>query len=393
MEKIGIQKTLFSLMKKKKIVNMCYLSIDLSLQNGKYIIKSHISRNSLCLTYQAVQTALDRIVTINEFYMQELCSRKSGTSIVLTENANSDSVEFFRRKFLSNAKSMTKDEDGRNIKVFDIFEENDTAYYVFLGNDDANLVEPQNEKNALTEESKEIDLNIEETNDDTTKELSNIDIEIVELPKKRDSFKLAVFSSVFKHLCTNNKKTIFICVGLATIGFVCASLFITFKSNDADFSKEDSEYIDTLATEEAPADSVLYDNDMQGEEKTEYSQQEFEKYISLSNEWLEKSKHNIHKPSNVRNILNARYFYYDKADKINYVLRNERLPAQKEIDELTEQEYQYWVNEARKLGSKKNNYALKRTYLKRAKSLAMKHQNILDSQIKWLDEQIDKKNH
>lgn len=372
---------------------MCYLPIDSSLQNGKYIIKSHISRNSLCLTYQAVQTALDRIVTINEFYMQELCSRKSGTSIVLTENANSDSVEIFRRKFLSNAKSMTKDEDGRNIKVFDIFEENDTAYYVFLGNDDANLVEPQNEKNALTEESKEIDLNIEETNDDTTKELSNTDIEIVELPKKRDSFKLAVFSSVFKHLCTNNKKTIFICVGLATIGFVCASLFITFKSNDADLSKEDSEYIDTLATEEAPADSVLYDNDMQGEEKTEYSQQEFEKYINLSNEWLEKSKHNIHKPSNVRNILNARYFYYDKADKINYVLRNERLPAQKEIDELTEQEYQYWVNEARKLGSKKNNYALKRTYLKRAKSLAMKHQNILDSQIKWLDEQIDKKNH
>ena len=70
----------------------------------------------------------------------------------------------------------------------------------------------------------------------------------------------------------------------------------------------------------------------------------------------------------------------------------QRLPANKEIDELTEQEYQYWVNEAKKCGSAKSKYELKRTYLTRAKSLAFRHQNHLDSQIKWLDEQLAKKN-
>ena len=59
---------------------------------------------------------------------------------------------------------------------------------------------------------------------------------------------------------------------------------------------------------------------------------------------------------------------------------------------MTEKEYQYWVEKAKKLGSSKRNYELKRTYLTRAKSLSNMHQNVLDSQIKWLTEQIDKQN-
>lgn len=72
---------------------MCYLSIDLSLQDGKYTIKFYVSLNGLRKTYQAVQTILNRIVIIKEIYMHDLCSRKSGTAIILTDNVNLSCME------------------------------------------------------------------------------------------------------------------------------------------------------------------------------------------------------------------------------------------------------------------------------------------------------------
>lgn len=367
---------------------MCSLPIDSSLQDGKYIIKSKISQEGLCITYQAIQTSLNRVVIIKEFYMRDFCSREKDSTKVNVGNNYAEQVDVFKLKFLSDAKSNARGDIDSEIKVFDVFEENNTAYYVFLGNDDIVLEEQKEEEiEVVVEETQIADNNITSKEDDnTTIELNIGDVEVVESPKDEKE------STPNKSFWENYKKSILICTGLVALGFICASLAIHFNNNSGS-SDELAELEDTTVVDEVIAvDSVVYDNDMQGSELSNNSQQEFDEYINLSNEWLAKAQNNLHKPSNVHNILNARYYYYDKADKINVALKGERLPAHKEIDELTEQEYQYWVNEAKKCGSAKSKYELKRTFLTRAKSLAFRHQNLLDSQIKWLDEQLAKKN-
>lgn len=367
---------------------MCSLPIDSSLQDGKYIIKSKISQEGLCITYQAIQTSLNRVVIIKEFYMRDFCSREKDSKNVIVGNNYAEQVDVFKVKFLSDAKSNARGESESDIKIFDVFEENNTAYYVFLGNEDIAVEEKKKEENDIVVEGTLIadKDNISKEDDSTTIELNISDVEVVESPKDEKE------PTPNKSFWENYKKTVFICVGLAVVGFICASLAINLDNNSSS-SDELTELEDTTVVDEVIAiDSVVYDNDMQGTELTDNSQQEFDEYINLSNEWLAKAQNNLHKPSNVQNILNARYYYYDKADKINVALKGERLPAHKEIDELTEQEYQYWVNEAKKCGSAKSKYELKRTYLTRAKSLAFRHQNLLDSQIKWLDEQLAKKN-
>ena len=367
---------------------MCSLPIDSSLQDGKYIIKSKISQEGLCITYQAIQTSLNRVVIIKEFYMRDFCSRENDNNNVIVGNNYAEQVDVFKLKFLSDAKSNARGDIENEIKVFDVFEENNTAYYVFLGNEDIVIEEQKEEEIEVTAEETQIaEKNITSKEDEaTTIELNIGDVEVVKSPKE------AIRSTPEKSFWENYKKTIFICSGLVVGGFICASLAIHLNNN-SNTSDELAELEDTTVVDEVIAvDSVVYDNDMQGAELTDNSQQEYDEYINLSNEWLSKAQNNLHKPSNVQNILNARYYYYDKADKINVALKGERLPANKEIDELTEQEYQYWVNEAKKCGSAKSKYELKRTYLTRAKSLAFRHQNLLDSQIKWLDEQLAKQN-
>lgn len=362
------------------------LPIGSPLQNGKYVIKSKISQEGLCITYHAVQTTLNRIVVVKEFYMRDFCSREKDSGKVIVANNYAEQVDAFKLKFLSDAKSNARGEKESEAQIFDVFEENNTAYYVSLGTEDVKVDDERDEgKDGNAEETQVVDNNANVTDGDATViDVDAADVEVVESPKGN------IGENTSKTSWVNNKKTVFVCIGLVVAGFICASLVMHFQNNTSNTSGELAEWEDSAMADEAIVDTAVYDNDMQGSEQTDNSQQEFDRYINLSNEWVAKAQKNLHKPSNVQNILNARFYYYDKADKINVALKGERLPANKEIDELTEQEYQYWVNEARKCGSAKSKYELKRTYLKRAKSLAHKHQNLLDSQIKWLDEQLAK---
>lgn len=361
------------------------------LQGGKYIIKSKISQESLYISYQAVQTSLNRIVVIREFCMRDFCSRDKDNSNIVVGKDYSEQVDVFKMKFLSDAKANAKGETGSDIKVFDVFEENNTAYYVFLGTDEMVVEEPQEpatENEVITEETHVAD-NIQKTEDEvTTIELKSEDIHIAESPKENNT------SASKDSAWAKNKTVILICAALVIIGFGCASIYLSSKSDSPAYSAEAIDSIDIELEDTIAVDSIVYesDYDMQGEEETDSSQQKFDEYIARAEECLAKAQSNLHKPSCVQNILNARFFYYDKADKINVALKGERLPAHKEIDEITEQEYQYWVSEAKKCGSARSKYEQKRIYLERARSLAFKHQNMLDAQIKWLDDRLEKKN-
>ena len=104
---------------------------DRTLQDGKYIIKRVLGQGGFGITYEAEQVSLGRKVAIKEFFMKEYCERDGSTSRVSVPSSGSrELVERFRQKFLKEARMIASLSHPNIIKIYDVFEENDTAYYV-----------------------------------------------------------------------------------------------------------------------------------------------------------------------------------------------------------------------------------------------------------------------
>lgn len=107
------------------------LKTNAVLQNGKYRIEGVLGQGGFGITYLASQVALNRKVTIKEFFMKELCNRDEQTSQVSVPSMGSvDTVARFRAKFVKEAQTIAALNNPHIIHFHDIFEENGTAYYV-----------------------------------------------------------------------------------------------------------------------------------------------------------------------------------------------------------------------------------------------------------------------
>lgn len=101
------------------------------LKNGDYRIVRTLGQGGFGITYEAEQVALGRSVSIKEFFMKEYCSRNSDTSHVsVPSEGGHDLVDRFRQKFIKEAKMIASLDHPHIVRVFDVFEENGTAYYV-----------------------------------------------------------------------------------------------------------------------------------------------------------------------------------------------------------------------------------------------------------------------
>lgn len=102
-----------------------------SLQGGKYQIESLLGSGGFANTYLATQTGLERKVAIKEFFMKEYCDRNESTSQVIIPTEGSKLiVDKYKVKFLKEAQMIASLKNEHIIQIYDIFEENDTAYYV-----------------------------------------------------------------------------------------------------------------------------------------------------------------------------------------------------------------------------------------------------------------------
>lgn len=100
------------------------------LQGGKYQILSTLGQGGFGITYKASQQGLDREVAIKEFYMSDICLRDFDTSRVTLSSAGSSELwNGFRSKFIKEAKTIASLNHPNIVKIIDVFEENDTAYY------------------------------------------------------------------------------------------------------------------------------------------------------------------------------------------------------------------------------------------------------------------------
>lgn len=101
------------------------------LQGGRYRIESVLGQGGFGITYLAVQTAFGRKVAVKEFFMKEFCCRDEATSYVSTPSLGSkEMVDHFKQKFFKEATVISSFKNRHIINVYDVFEENGTAYYV-----------------------------------------------------------------------------------------------------------------------------------------------------------------------------------------------------------------------------------------------------------------------
>lgn len=112
---------------------MNQLKTGSTLQNGKYRIEKVLGQGGFGITYEGVQCGLNRHVAIKEFFMKDYCERDDITNQVTAPNTGgiNDFVSAFREKFIKEAQIIASmDEAPHTVRIYDIFEENGTAYYV-----------------------------------------------------------------------------------------------------------------------------------------------------------------------------------------------------------------------------------------------------------------------
>lgn len=183
---------------------------------------------------------------------------------------------------------------------------------------------------------------------------------------------------------------VIIAIVFATMGFFTVDII---NSTTSSSPKE----MDVIAAEDEA--SIVYtaeadsgDVDMQKPAKvTIHSEnssmaKELKRYVDLSQIYCDKAEKKKGNKASIQIILDAKYFYYDKANSIHKSIYGKRIENNKRIDKLVADEYNYWINKGNKLGKNKKNYALKKEYYENAYKLV--ESDRIRSYIKWLEKQI-----
>lgn len=129
-------------------------SVISQLQGGKYLVDSLIGAGGFGNTYLATQVALGRKVAIKEFYMKEFCERDCSTShVIIPTEATRKIFDRYKMKFLKEAQMIASLKNQHIIQIYDIFEENDTAYYVMDYVEGGSLKDKVEKEGPMTESS------------------------------------------------------------------------------------------------------------------------------------------------------------------------------------------------------------------------------------------------
>lgn len=123
-----------------------------TLQNGRYKIESILGQGGFGITYRAVQTSLGRTVAIKEFFMKDYCERaEDSTHVTLGTQSSREMVQRYRDKFEKEARTLAKLKHPHIVPVIDVFQENNTSYYVMEYAEGASLKQQVDKEGPLSE--------------------------------------------------------------------------------------------------------------------------------------------------------------------------------------------------------------------------------------------------
>ncbi len=108
-----------------------HLNSGTLLQGGKYEIVRYISSGGFGCTYLARHTLFKKSVAIKEFFAKDFCNREEATGkVAVGTKGKAELVGRLKRKFIDEATALYELQHNNIVRVFDVFEENGTAYYV-----------------------------------------------------------------------------------------------------------------------------------------------------------------------------------------------------------------------------------------------------------------------
>ena len=108
---------------------MQHLQPNTTVQGGKYRIERVLGQGGFGITYLAVQTSDNHQVAIKELFLNGV-NERVGTAIQVSNSANDTLFEKQKEKFKKEAKRIMSLDNEHIVKVYDLFEENNTVYYV-----------------------------------------------------------------------------------------------------------------------------------------------------------------------------------------------------------------------------------------------------------------------
>lgn len=125
-----------------------------TILHGTYKIESYLASGGFGNTYLAKNIEFDETYAIKEFFVKGVCQRDGDSTTISVSNAeNTNSFEQLREKFKKEARRLRSLSNPHIVKVYDLFEENGTAYYVMDYVDGENLSARLKRTNAPLAES------------------------------------------------------------------------------------------------------------------------------------------------------------------------------------------------------------------------------------------------
>ena len=100
------------------------------LQGGKYRIERVLGQGGFGITYLATHMELQGRVAIKEFFMRDDCLREDNMSVSIPIPSKVPIVTSQLEKFKKEAQRLFSLQSEHIVKVYDMFEENSTIYYV-----------------------------------------------------------------------------------------------------------------------------------------------------------------------------------------------------------------------------------------------------------------------
>ena len=129
------------------------LKKDTYLQGGKYRVISTLGQGGFGITYLAEQVMAKRNVCIKEFFPKEYYNRDSDSMhISLGSEGNAEMMNAYKAKFIKEAQTIANLNHPNIIRIFDVFEENNTAYYAMEYIDGESLNAKVKREGALAED-------------------------------------------------------------------------------------------------------------------------------------------------------------------------------------------------------------------------------------------------